>query len=48
VRLQPKTEVMQVCIPEAPRGRVMGLEHYPTSKGHPGVQHMYGAMKRCL
>jgi len=40
--------VMQVYIPEALRGRVMGLEHYPTSKGHPGVQRMYAAMKRCF
>jgi len=45
VRRQPTTDVMQVYIPEALRARVMGLEHYPTSKGHPGVQRMYAAMK---
>jgi len=45
---QPTTDVMQVCIAEALRGRVMGLEHYPTSKSHPGVQRMYAAMKRCF
>jgi len=27
---------------------MMGLEHYPTTKGHPGVQRMYAAMKRCF
>jgi len=48
VSRQPKTDVMQVYIPEALRARVMGLEHYPTSKGHPGVQCMYAAMKRCF
>ena len=48
VSRQPKTDVMQVYIPEALRARVMGLEHYPTSKGHPGVQCMYASMKRCF
>jgi len=48
VRRQPTTDDMQVYIPEALRSRVMGLEHYPTSKGHPGVQRMYAAMKRFL
>jgi len=48
VRRQPTTDAMQVYIPEALRGRVMGLEHYPTSKGDPGVQRMYAAMKRCF
>jgi len=48
VRRQPTTDVMQVDIPEALRARVMGLEHYPASKGHPGVQRMYASMKRCF
>jgi len=47
VRRHPTTDVMQVYIPEALRGRVMGLEHYPTSKCPPGVQRMHAAMKRC-
>ena len=48
VNHHPTTDVMQVYIPEALRGRVMGLEHYPTSKGHPGEQRMHAAMKRCF
>ena len=48
VRHQTTTDVMQVYIFEAVRGRVMGFEHYLTSKGHPGVQCMYPAMKRCF
>jgi len=48
VRRQPTTDVMRVYIPEALRGRVMGLEHYPASKGHSGVQRMYAAIKRCF
>jgi len=48
VRRQPTTDVMQVYSPEALRSRVMGLEHYPTTKVQPGVQRMYAAMKRCF
>jgi len=48
VRRQPTTDVMQVCIPVALRARVMGLEPYPTSNGHPGVQRMSASMKRCF
>jgi len=48
VRRQPTTDVVQVRIPEALRARVMGLEHYQTSKGHTGVQRMYASMKRCF
>jgi len=48
VRRQPTTDGMQVYIPEALRARVMGLQHYPTTKGHPGVQRMYAVMKRCF
>jgi len=44
VRRQPTAEVMQVYIPEAIRARVMRLEHYLTSKGHPRVQRMYASM----
>jgi len=47
-RRQPTTDVLPVYIPEALRTRVMGLEDYPTAKGHPGVQRMYAAMKRCF
>jgi len=39
---------MQVYILEALRSRVMGLEHYPKTKGRPGVQRLYAAMKRCF
>jgi len=48
VRRQPTTVVMQVNIPESLRARVMGPQHYPTSKGHPAVQRMYASMKRCF
>ena len=47
VRRQPTTDVMQVYIPEALRACVMCLEHYPTTKSHPGVQRMFAAMNRC-
>jgi len=48
VRRQPTKGVMQVYIPEALRFRVMGLEHYPTTNGHPEVQRIYAAMRRCF
>ena len=48
VRCQPTTDMKQVHIPETLRARVIGLEHYPTSKDHPGVQRMYASMKRCF
>jgi len=48
VRRQLTTDVLQVHIPEALRAREMRLEHYPTSKGHHGLQRMYAAMKHCF
>jgi len=48
VRGQHTTDVIQVYMPEALRSCVIGIEHYPTSKRHPGVQRMYAAMKRCF
>jgi len=46
VRRQLTTDVMQVYIAGALRSRVVSLEHYPTTKGHPGVQRIDAAMKR--
>ena len=45
---QPTTDAIQVNNPEALRTKVMGLEHKSTTKGNPGVQRMYAAMKRSV
>jgi len=42
----PATDAPQVFVPASLRDRVLALEHYPTTKGHPGVQRMYAAVKR--
>jgi Integrase zinc binding domain len=45
VRKAPLDGVEQIIIPRALRGRLLHLEHFPPSVGHPGVTKMFRSMR---
>jgi hypothetical protein len=45
VRKAPLDGVEQIIVPSALRGRLLHLDHYPPSVGHPGVTKMFRSMR---
>ena len=45
IRKAPLDGVEQIIVPHALRGRLLHLEHFPPSVGHPGVTKMFRSMR---
>jgi transposase InsO family protein len=46
IRKAPMDGSEQILVPQVLRPRLLHLEHYPASAGHPGVSRMYSSMRR--